>query len=252
LHDILRNAPRSPDLDEVVIWSISVADALSAVGNVLGLLHPQERARASRYRDPAQGARFALTRAALRLIISVQVGRAAEDLEFDTTPLGQPFLVDMPMAGRLRFSVSHSYDWALCAVTLDDRIGIDIERLRSLDYRAVGCIAFSEEEQATLKALPAHDRQEAFFRLWTFKEAYGKARGLGIAQQLPVIRDGCGEDLLFELLHNRTSLEAPDGWLLSKLVAPPGYVAALALENCEKRIVECQFPIALPGGADTL
>lgn len=70
------------------------------------------------------------------------------------------------------FSLSHSGRYALCAVS-DKPVGADVQALRAAKLSIAR--RFHPDERAWLEALPEAERHEAFFRLWTRKEAWVKA-----------------------------------------------------------------------------
>src|SRR5205807_4072981 len=97
----------------------------------------------------------------------------------------QPLLPATGQGADLRFSVSHSEDVALLAFARGREIGVDIEAIRAdADYCGVAQSFFSRQEQETLRALPAGRQCEAFFACWSRKEAYIKARGMGLSLPL--------------------------------------------------------------------
>lgn len=107
--------------------------------------------------------------------------RAMEDaglsveLSLAREPGGKPYLPDAP---GFQFNISHSEEWAVCAVG-DAPLGVDLQKerpLRQSVYRR-----FAPEEQAMLEALPESERQTAFFDLWVLKESYLKATGAGLS-----------------------------------------------------------------------
>jgi 4'-phosphopantetheinyl transferase len=69
---------------------------------------------------------------------------------------------------------------------------------------------FSAEEALELAQSAAAERWHAFYRYWSRKEAYAKARGEGLTLAL---RDGAATDA---------------EWRLHDLAAPAGYAAAIA------------------------
>ena len=92
--------------------------------------------------------------------------------------LGNHRLADRLDRGGLRFSLSHSADRALVATTRNRAIGCDLEALR--DVRLGQDLArriFAPEEFEVLARLEGEAWQRAFFRCWTLKEAWLKARG---------------------------------------------------------------------------
>lgn len=99
---------------------------------------------------------------------------------------GKPFLPDHP---DMHFNLSHSGNWAVCAMDKSP-VGIDIEQVRDVRFKALAARHFTPDENAWLAAHA--DRRQAFFRLWTAKESLLKACGTGLAGGLsvPVV---CGE-----------------------------------------------------------
>ena len=94
------------------------------------------------------------------------------------TAEGKPYYPD----SGFFFSLSHSGDWALCAAA-GFAVGCDVERVRGIDLKLSR--RFHPEEAAALLALSAQeDRLDRFFRLWTLKESFMKAVGLGLTLPL--------------------------------------------------------------------
>lgn len=84
------------------------------------------------------------------------------------------------LEGRsLGISFAHSGPLAVCAVAEGLRVGVDIERLdRAVRLTKTPPWLFSPGETALLDA--ADDKRAAFLRIWTRKEAMGKALGTGL------------------------------------------------------------------------
>ncbi|MGI5977830.1 MAG: 4'-phosphopantetheinyl transferase family protein, partial [Candidatus Limivicinus sp.] len=78
--------------------------------------------------------------------------------------------------GELFFSLSHSKNMAACAVS-DGEIGIDIQITSDGSEKLIKRI-FREDERKYIESHP--DRQYAFTELWSLKESYIKARGMGL------------------------------------------------------------------------
>ena len=96
--------------------------------------------------------------------------------------LGKPCLAERP---DIHYNLSHAAGIAACIVS-DRRCGIDCEAVR--EYRPnVMRRAFSEAERRSVEKAPEDKRDELFFRLWTLKEAYVKALGIGISYPLDTV-----------------------------------------------------------------
>lgn len=88
---------------------------------------------------------------------------------------GKPYLVSEP---NLHFSLSHSANWAVCAVS-DHPVGVDIERCEP-GRRDVASRFFHKEEVRYLNTLLPSARDDAFYKLWTLKESFVKSTGRGL------------------------------------------------------------------------
>ena len=117
----------------------------------------------------------------LRRVLSRLSGVPPEALRFKTGQHGKPE-IDQPLEARdLQFSLSHTHGLVVCAAAWGCAVGVDVERIR----RHVSLLDlvdryFDPGEAAALRALPDAERQRRFLEYWTLKEAYAKARGLGL------------------------------------------------------------------------
>ena len=145
-------------------------------------LSADERARADRFRhDPSRNIYIA-AHVLLRRALTARAGPPIDAWRFNAGPTGRPF-IDGPAAfTRLAFSLTHCTGLAACAIAEDVQIGIDAEdTTRRPDINNV-VRHFSEDERERLYAITgAEERQAAVQKLWTLKEAFVKARGVGLS-----------------------------------------------------------------------
>jgi 4'-phosphopantetheinyl transferase len=220
---------------EVHLWR---AD-LDAVGDadlvrLTGLLTDEERARAASFVLPPDRRRFTVARAALRDVLARYLPIPPADVTLGRTAAGRPTLTGAT-AGALGFSVSRSAAMALVAVTLGEDIGVDVERIvRGIAQDVADGRVLSAAEVAALHALPPSARERAFFAVWTRKEAYAKARGLGLG--LPFDGFTVSSDPQAPALLAATD-DDPERWTLRDLDAGGDYAAALATAREVARVV---------------
>ncbi len=116
----------------------------------------------------------------MRGILGQYLGCAPERLVFAYGAYGKPYLV-FPKV-ELTFNLAHSADLAICAVTCDQRIGIDIEQVRIVpDALEIARDLPLNEHRDSLAHLGEPIRSLAFLRLWCAYEAQLKAEGNGLA-----------------------------------------------------------------------
>jgi 4'-phosphopantetheinyl transferase len=213
---------------QVHVWAASLQTASEDWEDLCVELASDERARADRFRTPQLRRRFVVARVILRRILAAYAPLDASALRIGYGAHGKPCLMDAP---DLRFNVSHAGDSAVYAVASRREVGIDIEATgREVDVVGVARQAFSSLEREVLVALAPHAQREAFFRIWTRKEAYIKARGEGLSYptRLFSVLHCNGDDALID---DERDGQARDRWRVSDLDAPPGFAAALAAEG---------------------
>jgi 4'-phosphopantetheinyl transferase len=161
-----------------------VLDAPGATEAALALLLPEERERVARFHFERDRRLHLCARALLRRSLSAcDGGVAPEAWRFAAAREGGRPEIVAP-ASPLRFSVSHTAGLALVAVGVGRDIGADAERIRAEVPEDVVARTFTAAERAALAATPAAGRSERFTAIWTLKEAYAKALGLGLAFDL--------------------------------------------------------------------
>ena len=160
---------------------IAPAAALDAY---LGLLSPEEHTRHARFLNERARHEYLITRALCRTVLSRYAEVAPTDWRFRANEWGRPEIT-VPELAHLRFNLSNTRGLVACAVALEGEIGIDVEVLD----RAGGLLEIADRfmaapEAAAIRALPPDAQGLRFFKYWTLKEAYIKARGMGLSISL--------------------------------------------------------------------
>lgn len=83
-------------------------------------------------------------------------------------------------SARFDFNLSHAGEHVLCAVNDSGSVGVDVERVSDIDIDEVARVVCSDAEFKLLVETDSANKIRHFFRLWTLKEAYLKARGVGL------------------------------------------------------------------------
>ena len=210
----------------VQIWQTRLSERQDLVEPLWSALPKSEQQQADRFRIPACRERYVLGRAMLRELLSAQLGAAPSKIELHYTPHGKPRLA-LPDSD-LAFNLSHSGDQVILALAKAMQIGVDVEQIRVVERRdqiAEGILGSSELAQFTL--LGDADRQQAFFRVWTRKEAIVKAHGRGLLFPLTEVEVSLTtEEPLLRRFQTSGRDDAP--WHLSDVEVGEGYVSALA------------------------
>lgn len=234
--------------DEVHVWRASLDVPPSTLWMLEQTLTADERARADRFHRPRDRAHFVVGRGVLRAILGQYLHRPPSTLRFRYNRYGKPVLAqelahesdDNTLS--LTFNVSHSHGLVLCAIGQSRAIGIDLECVHTaVAYEQVAEHFFSPREIGMLHTLPAQMRRSAFFTCWTRKEAYLKARGLGLSLALSQFEVAVSPDAPAALLATAEQGQAVARWLLQDLTLDADYVAALAYEAPRVRVRYWQY-----------
>jgi len=106
-------------------------------------------------------------------------------LQFVLNQWGRPALAPDFLSVPIRFNISHTDGMVVCLVSTENEVGVDSELFsRASRLLALAPTVFARQELDELAALPSADRGERAVILWTLKESYIKARGMGLALPL--------------------------------------------------------------------
>jgi 4'-phosphopantetheinyl transferase len=171
--------------DEAHVWRAALDQPADMIAKLAPLLSKDESQKAMRYYRPADRDRFIVGRGILRKIISAYLALPPGQLRFTYNEYGKPAVSDDQNDRALNFNLSHSADLILYAVTRGRLVGIDIEYIRE-DFATLEIAEhfFSKDEVTALKSLPMDQRTIGFFNCWSRKEAFIKAKGMGVSYPL--------------------------------------------------------------------
>lgn len=182
------------------VWQIAM-DELPRDGEPLATtLSREEMTRAERYRFAIDREQFIARRSALRTILGRYLNLPPADVPIATSPEGKPQVVSAAGMTPLHFSIARTRGLALVAVDREHPLGVDCEwRDPAVEFLNVAATAFANDEEHMLQGLDGGALLNAFYRIWTGKEAYAKAIGAGLTEdvRLAVIQDNADDDTGF-------------------------------------------------------
>ena len=228
--------------DEVHVWLLRADQVTDPehIRRLEALLAPSERERYDNFGHPRARREYLLARGLARTVLAGYTGVPPQGICFTTDAFGKPLLF-APANDRLHFNLSHSHGVVGCAVALDRQVGIDIEDgSRAVEFLELAERYFAAAEFAHLRKLQGAELQTAFFAIWTLKEAFVKAIGLGLRFPL--------ETFSFELegirlvrFHPPPTL--PGKWRFEQFRPNATHLGALAVEcnGMEVRVVMRDF-----------
>ena len=185
-HTIAMPEPASwPGDHDVRVWHAHVDDVFrdeAAIARARAGLTRPEQARFDRYQGDLDRRMFLLGRVMSRRLVGGALDVAPGAWQWREGPHGRPEIADPPTP--LHFNLAHSAGLVVCALARGREVGVDVEDLERppLDSRMVPRYC-APAEAADIEAQGAAWR-DRFLTYWTLKEAYLKARGLGISVPL--------------------------------------------------------------------
>lgn len=203
------------------VWSARVGSVpLSDISDEL--LDDGERTRAAAFHFERDRRRFVERRAFRRRVLAGYLGVPPSTLRYRQAPGARP---ELDAQCDLSFSTSHADGLAVIAVSTDRAVGIDIEHIRPIPGALdMARHLFTPREHAHLAALRSEELSAEFLRLWTRKEAYAKALGVGLS--LPLDSFDVVDDIVLQAVGGPA-----DGARLglATLDLSPGYVGSIAV-----------------------
>lgn len=235
-----RSGTMSVSRGSVTLWSFSLDVSTGDTRRLSRVLAPDELADASRFRRSRDRARYIVGRARMRQVLGELMGEPAPVVELRRNDFGKP---ELPDESRLWFNLAHADGTAVLAAATSGPVGVDIELLHPVpDRDLIAASFFAPQECAELERVPPAERDAAFLRCWTRKEAYVKAVGGGLALGL--------SDFAVSLLPEEPAIvwaadpAVPDQWSVTDLsVHVPGHLAALVVAGPRPGVRRRPLPI---------
>ncbi|MBN9230834.1 MAG: phosphopantetheine-protein transferase [Legionella sp. 40-6] len=199
------------------LWQFSLTQELPDAAQIL---NAEEQARVERFYFSKHQRRFATARTTLRIILSRYLNLPPHALEFSYNNHGKPKVLN---ALRLQFNLSHTEDLAVLAVGKGFPLGVDIEKYSARPYAGIAKNLFSAQEYEDFVNTPPPLKPAVFFHIWSQKEAFIKACGLGLSyptRDFTVPTAIPTKQLVKDPLHNMT-------WQLRSFMPAIGYSGAL-------------------------
>ena len=219
------------------VWAACLDVPENELRSFADVLASEERMRACRFRYDIHRNRFIAGRGLLRTILGRYLDVLPSNIQFAYGKNGKPYLSSNGQS--LEFNLAHSEHIALIAVATGGEIGVDVERVRFLnDFDELVARFFSQRETQEFRQLGNEEQPNAFFNLWTRKEAWLKATGEGIVHSLKHVEVSFLPGVRARFLSLPTESGEPSRWKLRELSPARDFVGALATSAGVSR-VEC-------------
>ena len=226
--------PAQSDLTrEVHLWFLptSLFSESELASHAELVLSPKERRRAERFAFDKDRRSYIAAHWLIRSALSRCAPVPPEAWRFTRNSLGKPVVAEPAENLGLLFNLSHTAGMVACAVTRLGEVGVDVETVRPREHLKLARRYFAPVEISLLESLSPEDQVQAFFRLWTLKEAYVKACGQGLAMDLASFAypDVLQEEIKIEFTESRD--DHPGLWSFFRHEPDPQHKIAVAVKH---------------------
>lgn len=202
------------------------------LSNYMTMLSDEEKVNMQRFYFAKHRHQYLVTRALIRSTLSYYVDIPPKDWHFSVNDYGKPEIANEVLDIPLRFNLSHTDGLIVCALVLENDIGVDIETMQrthtSLD---IAKHYFSKQEFASLQVLAKHKQAERFLQYWTLKEAYIKAKGLGLSLPLDQFSFFIEEQQPIRVEFDPCLNDDANTWQFWQFYPSKQHIAAVALKS---------------------
>ncbi|MFZ4457036.1 MAG: 4'-phosphopantetheinyl transferase family protein [Bacteroidales bacterium] len=198
-------------LEDVVVFYSSSYDIDS--NYYFNLLSDEEKQKSTRFANDEQRRTWILSHAFLRIVCSHYLNREPNEIVFSQNENGKPFIQD----SILQFNLSHTETAFLIAVS-NHTVGIDLEPKSAIALvNDVADFCFSEIEKVFLKS----SEEYSTLAVWTAKESYLKAIGVGLVDDLRLINVvGDSQNVICENGFSSQTFYCPNGEISTVVYSP--------------------------------
>lgn len=160
---------------DIHIFRLFVNERTQKLPVYKNFLNPVELLRSSRFYKAADRERYIISRGALKQLLGQYIHSTPEQIEIILDENKKPIVKDY---SHIHFNISHSKNCIVLAFS-DKNIGIDVEYIDAgFNYNPIAEACFTDAEMKFMQK--SANPLEVFFMLWTRKEAFLKADGKGL------------------------------------------------------------------------
>ena len=174
------------ELNEIQLYVVPVRDEfdLGKLDQRLDLLDEEELQVYRRYQVDFKKVEFAIGRILLKTQLAQRIGADPRTIHFRKNQYGKLYLPEHEAditSEQLFFNLSHTDKLIVCSMTTLSDIGVDVEQLAK-DHLTIMSRVFNQAEIDYVNEQQGEEEKlNAFYMVWTRKEAHMKAKGMGFS-----------------------------------------------------------------------
>ena len=220
--------------NEAHIWLVDprMITSTSLLEQYFPLMNEAESVQQQRFYREVDRHRYLVTRALVRTTLSRYIQRSPDEWEFVFNEYKRPDIAPQQQEIPLRFNLSHTRGMIACLVNLEQDAGVDVEDItRSTGVMNIANYSFaSGETEALLNADPERQKH-LFFQYWTLKEAYIKAKGMGLALPLNRFSFHRSRDRSICIEFQPGMADSPEHWQFVRYEPSEQHILSVALHR---------------------
>jgi 4'-phosphopantetheinyl transferase len=224
---------------EAHLWYVRCDEVTepSLLGTYEALLAPEESARKARYYFEKNRHEYLITRALCRGVLSRYAAVPPAAWTFSQNSYGRPEIAS-PAVPWLRFNLTNTTGLIACLVARDRDVGVDVEDTgRRGETVGIADRFFSPAEVLALHAVPEAEQRARFFDYWTLKEAYIKARGMGLAIPLDQFSFSIERGAPIRIAFDPRLVDDPATWQFAQLRPTEEHLISAAVRRAGEAAV---------------
>lgn len=220
------------------LWEIPLDISGINLNHWIQRLSSEEKKVAMRFQFEKHRRRYIISHVAMREIVSDYLNVSSSEVIVHVGEHGKPYLENNP----LYFNLSHSHEMALLGLSFHGNVGVDIEYLNpKINFMNIAERYFTPEEVKQLKDIPPETRYQHFYLCWSAKEAYLKAKGIGIANHLKMFTLGIQTLSEVKILDINQEIKEFSAWFVQPISSIDGYMAVVICTEKPASLINHKF-----------
>jgi 4'-phosphopantetheinyl transferase len=218
--------------NEIHIWDFNIEPSENLAALYFNDLSEVEKNKSNEIKIKDVKYRSIISKVIAKNILSKYLGININQITFAYNKFGKPTIFPNINHFNLNFNISHSFHMGIIALTKQNLIGIDIERIIALkDMDDIINLCFNDYEINRLSCLRNPSKMMIFYKIWTGKEAFVKAIGQGLTFPLKNIAFDFDNDMGINLKYIKNYPDSLTKWKIYNFSPQENYTSTLAVKN---------------------
>jgi 4'-phosphopantetheinyl transferase len=222
------------DSNHAHLWCINTEEVidLNILPHLLNILSDEEKLQQGRFYFEQDRLNYIVAHSFLRLCLSRYAGIAPAEWIFEKDKYGKPHTQNHINGFPVKFNISHTQGYVACIIAVQHEVGVDVEYV-SWDESKMDIAKryFHDDEFHDLNKLSCNELPKRFFKYWTLKESFIKAKGVGLSYDLNKFYFQFNDAQPVRIFFCDDLNDNPDEWNIYLFEVSPHHICAVAIDN---------------------